>query len=128
MSHGLSALATLTHLTDVSSSHLTERQTIAKAKAGDDRALEELIRQSWVPCMRVARNLLGNSDEAADVLQTAFCRAFTHLDSFRQQSQFSTWVVRIVINQCMIRLRSPYRRRVLSYDQTPGGIESLFVE
>lgn len=128
MSHGFSAVAALTHLPDVPSARSSEGQTIAKARAGDDSALEELIRQSSVPCMRVARNLLGNSDEAADVVQTAFFRAFTHLDGFRGQSQFSTWVVRIVINQCMMRLRSPHRRRVLSYDQAPGGAERLFVE
>ncbi len=120
MAQGSSALAVLTHLPD--------GQLLASAKAGDDEALEELIRHSWVPCMRVARSLLGNSDDAADALQTAFCRAFTHLNGFRGQAQFSTWVVRIVINQCMMRLRAPYRNRVLSYDQTPGGVERLATE
>ncbi len=110
------------------SSHLADGQLLTNAKAGDDEALEELIRQSWVPCMRVARSLLRNSDDAADALQTAFCRAFTHLSGFRGQAQFSTWVVRIVINQCMMRLRSPYRNRVLSYDHTPGGVERLVAE
>jgi RNA polymerase sigma-70 factor (ECF subfamily) len=120
MSQGFCTLATLTPL--------PEGQLLANAKAGDDDALEELIRQSWVPCMRVARSLLRSSDDAADVLQAAFCRAFRHLNEFRGQAQFSTWVVRIVINQCMMHLRSPDRTRVLSYDHTPGGLERLVAD
>jgi RNA polymerase sigma-70 factor (ECF subfamily) len=105
---------------------LCDDQLLVSARSGDDEALEQLIRQSWEPCMRVAKNLLRSSDEAADVLQTAFCRAFAHLDDFRGQSQFSTWVVRIVINQCMVRLRSSHYTRVLSYDYKPGAFERFF--
>lgn len=120
MSLGSSAVAALTHLPD--------SKLLADAKAGDDEALEELIRQSWVPCMRVARSILRSSDDAADALQTAFCRAFIHLSGFRGEAQFSTWVARILINQCMLRLRAPDRTRMLSYDQTPEGVECLRAE
>lgn len=120
MSQGSSVVAALTHLPD--------SRLLADAKAGDDEALEELVRQSWVPCMRVAQNLLRSPDDAADALQTAFCRALTHLGGFRGEAQFSTWVVRIVINQCMVRLRAPDRNRVLSYDQTSEGVECLRAE
>lgn len=120
MSQGSSAIASVTHSFD--------GELIANAKAGDDKALEELIRQSWLPCMRVARNILRSSDDVDDALQAAFCRAVTHLSSFRGQAQFSTWVVRIVINQCMVSLRESHRNQVLSYDQTPGGVERLRAE
>lgn len=120
MSQECSAVATLSLLPD--------SQLLADAKAGDDEAFEELIRQSWVPCMRVAQNLLRSPDDAADALQTAFCRAFIHLSGFRGEAQFSSWVVRIVVNQCMVRLRAPDRKRVLSYDQTPDGVECLRAE
>jgi len=110
-----SALVALTHLPD--------GRLLANAKAGDDEALEELIRRSWVPCMRVAQSLLRNSEDAADALQSAFCRVLRHLNGFRGQAQFSTWMTRIVINQCMTRLRAPDRNKVLSYDQAPGGVE-----
>lgn len=105
------------------SPHLADGQLIADAKAGDSDALEELIQRSWGPCMRVAKSLLRSPDDVADVLQNAFCRAFIHLGGFRGQAQFSTWVTRIVINQCMMRLRSSQCAKVVSYDQKPGGLD-----
>jgi RNA polymerase sigma-70 factor (ECF subfamily) len=58
---------------------------------------------------RVARSVLNDEDEAEDVVQETYVRAFTHLDGFRGEAQLSTWLTRIALNEALGRLR---RRRI----------------
>jgi RNA polymerase sigma factor (sigma-70 family) len=97
----------------------SERQLLLNAKAGDREAWEELIQRSRIQCTRVARNFLRSSADTADTLQTAFYLAFTRLNSFRGEARFSNWVARIVATQCLMNLRSPHRKRIVSYDCDP---------
>ena len=105
--------------------HMPDPQLVARAKAGDNEAREQLIGQSWGRCMSLAIRLLRSSDEASDVMQSAFCQALTHLGAFRGQAEFSTWVTRMVITECIIQSRSTRSTKVVSYDQTPGAVEYL---
>lgn len=79
---------------------------VALAKSGSEAAYGELMWRTRSLCLRIATGLLGDPDEASDEVQNAFWRAYANLAGFESHAKFSTWMVRIVINCCMTRLRS----------------------
>jgi RNA polymerase sigma-70 factor (ECF subfamily) len=93
-------------------SDLDESDLVALAKAGYEAAFGELMERTRGLCLRVAGRLLSDPEEAADEVQNAFWRAYANLSGFESHSRFSTWMVRIVINCCMTRLRSEKLRTV----------------
>jgi RNA polymerase sigma-70 factor, ECF subfamily len=102
-----------------------EAVLVRQAQAGDEAAFEELMHRSWDRCFRLALSILGNSDDAKDETQNAFWKAYLHVVDFAGESKFSTWVGRIVTNNCMMRIRSRRRARTISYDKIPGAPESF---
>ena len=93
-----------------------EEDLIVAAQDGNHEAFAELMSRAWEVCMHVAISRLGNRDDAMDEVQDAFCKAFTHIRTFRGRSKFSTWVVRIVINSCLMRLRQRTRQRLIPFE------------
>jgi RNA polymerase sigma-70 factor, ECF subfamily len=85
---------------------LDERQLLALAKAGQEGAFEQLVSRARDQCFRTAMCVLRNYADASDVVQTAFWKASRGLGGFAEESKFSTWVTRIVVNECMMCLRS----------------------
>jgi RNA polymerase sigma-70 factor (ECF subfamily) len=85
---------------------MPQAELITLAKGGSDRAYGELMARTRGICLRIAAGLLGDRDEAADEVQNAFWKAYVNIGTFKAESKFSTWIVRIVINCCMSRLRS----------------------
>lgn len=83
----------------------SEADLVAGARAGDPAAIRELIRRLNPRLFRVARGVLDTDAEAEDALQDAYLAAFTRLDTFRGEAQFSTWVTRIVLNAAAMRKR-----------------------
>jgi RNA polymerase sigma-70 factor (ECF subfamily) len=79
------------------------------AAAGDERAFEAIMRRHNRLLFRTARSILKSDDEAQDALQEAYLRAWHALGGFRSDAKLSTWLVRIVVNESLGRLRS--RRR-----------------
>src|SRR5215204_6160651 len=75
----------------------------------DQAAFESLMRQHNGRLFRVARAILKDDAEAEDALQDAYLDAFRHISSFRGDSQLSTWLVRIVANHALMRLRRQKR-------------------
>lgn len=78
---------------------------VAKTIDGDDLAFEILIRRYNRLLFRTARSIVKNDTEAEDILQEAYIRAWQSLDKFRAEAKLSTWLVRIVINEALGRLR-----------------------
>ncbi len=76
-----------------------------RAGAGDVQAFALLLKRHNRLMFRTARSLLKNDDEAEDALQEAWLRAWRALPGFRAESRVSTWMVRIVINEALGRLR-----------------------
>jgi len=89
----------------------------ARAADGDDVAFERIMRRHNRLLFRTARSILKSDAEAEDALQEAYLRAWRALGSFRSEARLSTWLVRIVINEALGRLR---RRgaQVLAFDAT----------
>lgn len=92
--------------------NMGETDLLEAARLGCDAAYEELMARTRGLCLRVAAGLLGSTDDAADEVQNAFWKAYVNLPTFEEQSKFSTWMVRIVINCCMTRLRSEHVQTV----------------
>ena len=85
-----------------------EASLVAAAQKGDAAAFETLVARYERRIFRLAKNLTQNDSDAEDVMQEAFLKAFEHLGDFRGNSRFYTWLVRITINQGLMKLR---RRR-----------------
>lgn len=88
-----------------------ETQLIRKARNGDTDAFAALVALHERFAYNLALRTLGNPDDAADVAQDAFVRAWMALGEFREQAQFRTWLYRIVLNLCLNRV--PRLRREL---------------
>ncbi len=87
-----------------------ELELARRIASGDVRAFERLLRRFNRPLYRVARAILKDDAEAEDVLQEAMLRAYRSMPSFRGDARLSTWLVRIVANEALARLRTRTRR------------------
>jgi RNA polymerase sigma-70 factor (ECF subfamily) len=82
----------------------SEAALVAGLRAGDDGAYEELVRAYGGRLVQVARRYVGD-EEARDAVQEALLAAFKAIDRFDGKSKISTWLHRIVVNTCLMRLR-----------------------
>lgn len=89
---------------------LEERELIASAQNGDTQAFEQLVRIHQGIALRVAYLVVGNPSEAEDVTQDALVKAYRSLDTFRVEAPFRPWLLRIVRNQALNRVRGTARR------------------
>ena len=86
------------------------------SKSGDVAAFEELVKRYDRKLLRIAQHLTHNREDAQDVVQEAFLKAFQHLGQFRENSKFSTWLIRITLNQSLMKLRRQRVTREVSFD------------
>jgi RNA polymerase sigma-70 factor (ECF subfamily) len=94
-----------------------EIELIAKARAGDAASFSVLLRRYEGKIFRLAMNITQNREDAEDVLQEAFLKAYEHLDQFQGNSRFYTWIVRIAVNQALMKLRKRRSDRTVSIDE-----------
>jgi len=87
-----------------------EEALAARAAAGEEAALEELVRRYQERVFRLACRLTGDEEEAADVLQETFLAVCRHLNGFRGESRFSTWLYRVATNAALMHRRARSRR------------------
>ena len=83
---------------------------LARLRVGEDTAFEELVRAYTSRLLAVARRILGSQEEAKDAVQETFLAAFQSLDRFRGEANLGTWLSRIAVNQCLMKLRSRRRK------------------
>ncbi len=95
-----------------------EPAIVAQARLGDAKAFSELLRRYEGKIFRLALHITQNREDAEDVLQEAFLKAYEHLDQFQGQSRFYTWIVRIAVNQALMKLRKRKSDRSVSLDDT----------
>ena len=89
----------------------------ARAQAGDQAAFTALVKEYSRKVYRVAKNITQNDEDAEDVLQEAFLKAYEHLDRFQGNSAFYTWLVRIAVNEALMKLRKRKGNRFVSLDE-----------
>jgi RNA polymerase sigma-70 factor, ECF subfamily len=84
---------------------------VTAAQGGDRRAFDELVRSTYTDTYTLARRLTGNEEDARDVVQDAYLRAYKSLDKFRGDAKFQTWMYRITANCASTFLSKKSKRR-----------------
>ena len=100
---------------------VADDELVVLAQAGDNTAFTELIERHQSTCKRMAVSILRDQQDAEDEVQNAFWKAYEHLGQFQQDAKFSTWLSRIVVNQCLMRLRKDRRARFVYLDEGVPG-------
>src|SRR6266851_5037684 len=106
-----------------------EAPLVERARAGDAGAFTELVNRYERKIFRLAKHITQNDEDAEDVLQETFLKAYSHLDTFQMQSKFYTWIVRIAVNEALMKLRKRKSSRTVSLDEpTDTGEETIVRE
>jgi len=100
---------------------LTDDQLVGLAKQGDRDAFGELIHRYRRRCANLATSILRHWGEAEEETQNACWKAFEHIDQFQGQAEFSTWLMRIVENQCLMLIRLRRRAHFVHLDDLYPG-------
>jgi len=93
-----------------------DRDLVEAAQAGREEAFNQLVLRHRKLLFHTAVGLLGNTDDADDLCQDTFIKAYESLGSFRAESSFYTWIYRICVNLCLNKLRSRKVRSFLRLD------------
>lgn len=101
---------------------ITDHDLVEQFRRGDRNAFRELVLRHENRVYHLALKMVHDAQDAEDVLQETFISIYRHLDSFRDESQFSTWVYRIATNASLMKLRA--RRPVASLDEPPFEAEN----
>jgi RNA polymerase sigma-70 factor, ECF subfamily len=104
-----------------------ESVLVSQAREGDTQAFGELVRRYEGKIFRLAQHITQNREDAEDVLQETFLKAYEHLEQFQGQSKFYTWVVRIAVNQALMKLRRRKTDKSVSLDETIDTGEDTIV-
>jgi RNA polymerase sigma-70 factor (ECF subfamily) len=109
----------------------SDGELVTAAKCGDTQAFGELVFRHQRRVLAVAQRITNNREDAEDVAQECFHKAFLHLDAFQEKSRFSTWLTRIAMNEALMLLRR--RRGVFevlleSADDGVNSVSAAFVD
>lgn len=99
----------------------TDEELIALAQQRDEAAFSELMRRNSSSSFRLALSILKDTQDAEDEVQNSYLSAWRSIERFKGESRFSTWMTRIVTNQCLMRLRSLRRSRIVYMDHDRVG-------
>src|ERR687897_1257178 len=97
---------------------------VAAAREGDRGAFDELVRRTYVDTYTLAVRLTANEEDARDVVQEAYLRAWKGIKRFRGDAQFSTWMYRITANAAATLVQKRRRRRAESLDTVDEPIDT----
>jgi RNA polymerase sigma-70 factor (ECF subfamily) len=90
---------------------------VDRVRAGDVSAYDTLVRKYERQIFRIAQHITQNREDAEDVMQDAFLKAYEKLDQFQGNSKFYTWLVRIAVNESLMRLRKRRTGKMVSIDE-----------
>ena len=95
---------------------IQDLQLVEGAKCGNHDAFGELIRRHKRRCVNLATSILRDRGEAEEEVQNACWKAYVHIDQFQGEAEFSTWLFRIVENQCLMLIRQKCRAQFVYLD------------
>ncbi len=98
----------------------TDEALAERARAGDTRAFEMLVKRYQQPLFNYIRRMIGNASDAEDLFQDTFMKVYSHLERFRPEGSFRGWLYRIATNTCRDALRRRKLRRAFSLDTGLG--------
>ena len=102
-------------------SNLPERTLVAKAQSGNEEAFTELVKRHSGQVYGLSLTMLRTREDAEDNLQNVLVKAFHHIHRFEGNSQFSTWLVRIAINEALMKLRKRSSEHISDYPEANGS-------
>lgn len=108
------------------STELPDEAVVARVRRGDTALYEIIIRRHNRRLFRAVRSILRDDDAAQDAMQEAYVRAYTHLDSYREQGNFAAWLTRIAVNEALMRRRKD--RRYVPLEGSASGDEEDTVQ
>jgi RNA polymerase sigma-70 factor (ECF subfamily) len=94
-----------------------EMALVHAAKRGDLEAFSQLVNRYDRNIFRIAQHITHNEEDAQDVVQDAFLKAYQNLEQFQENSKFYTWLVRIAVNEALMKLRKRRTDRTVSLDE-----------
>jgi RNA polymerase sigma-70 factor (ECF subfamily) len=94
-----------------------EAPLVLRAREGDDTAFTQLVSRYQRKIFRLAKNITQHEEDAEDVLQETFLKAYEHLPEFHGDSKFYTWIVRIAVNESLMKLRKRKSSRTVPLDE-----------
>ncbi|MEP7362339.1 MAG: sigma-70 family RNA polymerase sigma factor [Acidobacteriota bacterium] len=104
---------------------MEEAELISLACSRDEGAFQELVRRHYDRAYKQALSILRNEEDAHDEVQNAFLKIWKNLSQFQGNSKLSTWIGRIVVNQCLMRLRQMRRARLVYIEETAEGEDQV---
>ncbi|MCX6593947.1 MAG: sigma-70 family RNA polymerase sigma factor [Acidobacteria bacterium] len=107
---------------------IADEELVAQAQQGDNTAFAELVRRHQTSCFKLALSILRDRSDAEDEVQNALWKAYEHISQFNQESKFSTWLTRIVVNQCLMRLRKMKRARLVYLEDAVQGEDQVALD
>src|SRR5580692_229552 len=105
-----------------------ESVLVSAAKGGDTAAFEELVNRYERKIFRLGMNITQNREDAEDVMQDAFLKSYQNLDRFQGDSRFYTWLVRIAVNEALMKLRKRRPNQVSIDEPLTDDDDSVFRE
>jgi RNA polymerase sigma-70 factor (ECF subfamily) len=114
--------------TNSEATRLTDLQLVELSREGCQDAFSELIQRHRRKCVDLGCYFLRNRVDAEDSAQNAFLKAYEHLDQYQGDAEFSTWLGRIVANECLMLMRARRRTRFVYLDAAPAEPKSLPVQ
>lgn len=109
---------------------IDDLELVHASKNGDVAAFEQLVKRYDRRLLRIAQHVTHNREDSQDAVQEAFLKAYQNLGQFREDSQFSTWLIRITVNQSLMKLRKQRTMKEVSLDEdfeTEGSVFPLEV-
>src|SRR5678816_684246 len=100
----------------------TDEELVARSKTGDAESFNQLVKRWERPIFALAYRTLGREEDARDVTQETFLRAFRGLGGFKGDAKFSSWLYRIALNLCRDWMRKERRAPVM---QAPEGVDII---
>jgi RNA polymerase sigma-70 factor, ECF subfamily len=105
---------------DVVGEESGDMDLVHACKNGDAAAFEQLVKRYDRKLLRIAQGVTHNREDSQDAVQEAFLKAYQHLGDFREACQFSTWLIRITVNQALMKLRKQRGTKETSLDEDFG--------
>lgn len=105
----------------------TDIALVRRAREGEYAAFEELFDRYRTLVYRFAYQMTGRRDDAEDMVQEAFVRAYQNLHRYRDEAKFTTWLLRIVTNLCTDQARMVNRRSALEQQEAAGALDWMTV-
>ena len=109
-------MTTIQSTADESAEH-PDVALVARVRAGDISAYDTLVRKYERQIFRISQHITQNREDAEDVTQDAFLKAYEKLDQFQGNAKFYTWLVRIAVNESLMRLRKRRTAKLVSMDE-----------